>query len=202
MNDWTQETAEGYEAMLETEEKFLQRKREEFSRLETGAKVLYFNHAFRRDEWATIEKVVPTTAHIGYVVSDKGKQIWASELKLVHSEAETETLQVCLNDRLDEFQSAVKRAANSTLQVFADWDKDHFVVVNRDSQTEYRVALQTRNNRIFASCGCPDFKRRSRICKHISETLKECFAPMFAELEAVLETESEREAFEYMHELV
>src|SRR5438105_9494997 len=135
-----QKTADAYEAMLETEEKFLQRRRAEFAQLKPGAKVLYFNHACRRDEWATISKVVPTTAHIGYVVTEKGKQIWASELKLVHSEQVTETLQVCLNDRLDEFKSAAARAANCKLQVFADWDKDHFVVVNREAKTEYHVA--------------------------------------------------------------
>lgn len=192
MNDWTQEIAEGYELMLETEEKFLERKKAEFASLEVGAKVMYFNHAFRRDEWATIAKIVPTTAFIGYVITDKGKQVWASELKLVHSEANTETLQICLNDRLPELISAIERAENSNLKVFADWEKDHYVVVNYDNPTkprEYRIVLQTRNMRVFASCICPDFKNRSRCCKHIAITAKECAPEDYANLETVMKKE-------------
>lgn len=182
MNDWTQEIATGYETRLETEENFLNRKRAEFAQLKVGAKVMYFSHAYRKDVWATIEKIVPTSAHIGYIVTEKGIQIWASELKLVHSEVVTETLQICLNDRVTEFVSAAHRAGNFRLQVFADWDKNNYVVVNRDKKSEYRVAFQNREERAFASCSCPDFKKRNRICKHIVAVLKETHSADFARL--------------------
>jgi hypothetical protein len=230
MNDWSAETAKGYEAMLETEEKFLVRKQAEFKGLQVGAKVMYFSHIYRKDVWATIEKIVPTSAHIGYIVTDKGKQVWASELKLVHSEAETETLQICLNDRVEEFISAAQRAANFRLEVFADWDKNHYVVVNRDAKSEYRVAFQTRDERAFAACSCPDFKKRSRVCKHVVAVLKETHSDDFARLagqmvecsicgdesetgqnhwdcellgaEGIRQAKADIEAWRYLHELV
>lgn len=113
----------------------------------------------------------------------------------------SETLHICLNDRLHEFRDAAARAADSEMGIFADWDKDTFAV-NIDSKTEYEVVLQTRQNRVFASCGCSEFSRRNRVCKHVTEVLKECFAPHFAELEATLEAETEREAWAYLNEVL
>lgn len=202
MNDWTKETAEAYTTMAKREHEFTKRKKDQFTDLRTGEKILFYNHATHRDEWGIVNRIVPTTAHTGYVVTENGKRIWAGEIKIVHRETQAETLQICLNDRLHEFRAAASRAADFRMLVFADWDKDNFVVVNVDTKSEYKVALQTRANRVFSSCECRDFSRRSRVCKHVTEVLKECFAPHFEELNAALEAESEIEAWAYVHEVI
>jgi hypothetical protein len=69
----------------------------------------------------------------------------------------------------------LKRGAESEMEVFAGWDKDTFFVVNHDKGNEYKVEFQTIENKVYAECECPDFIHRKRICKHISETLKETF---------------------------
>lgn len=82
-----------------------------------------------------------------------------------------ETTMICLSDRKDEFLSALSRAKNSSLTVYNDFEFDNFVVVNRENNSEYRVKLETKDNKVHAECGCPDFKFRKRICKHISSVL-------------------------------
>ena len=79
---------------------------------------------------------------------------------------------ICLSDRRVEFCEALLRGKNSRLEVYADWDKDAFVVVNGDNKNEYRVHLESRHEgKLFAECECPDFEFRKRACKHISEVL-------------------------------
>lgn len=78
---------------------------------------------------------------------------------------------ICLSNRRQEFTEALNRGKDNRFDVFADWDKDSFVVVNLDNQTEYRVKLETRNNFLHACCECPDFQYKKRICKHIGEVL-------------------------------
>lgn len=88
---------------------------------------------------------------------------------------EAETGMICLNDRKDEFRAALHRAENSDLTVFPDFERDGFVVVNSDTNGEYRVKLHSENGSVGASCTCPDFQNRSRVCKHISEVLADTF---------------------------
>jgi len=90
----------------------------------------------------------------------------------INVEAEPESEMICLSDRKEEFVQALNRAKNSDLIVYADFEPDTFVVVNR-GKSEYRVKLQTVSGQLCSECGCPDFKFRKRICKHISEVLTE-----------------------------
>lgn len=90
----------------------------------------------------------------------------------INVEAETVSNLICLSDRKEEFMQALNRAKNSDLIVYADFEPDTFVVVNR-GKSEYRVKLQTVSGQLYAECGCPDFKFRKRICKHIGEVLTE-----------------------------
>ncbi len=78
---------------------------------------------------------------------------------------------ICISERRSEFVEALNRGKNSDLEVFADWEKDAFVVVNRDKAAEYRVNLETRDGQSFVGCECKDFEFRKRICKHISSVL-------------------------------
>lgn len=78
---------------------------------------------------------------------------------------------ICLSERKAEFVEALERGKNSKFEVYADWDRDAFVVVNRDNKKEYRVKLETHAGQLFAECECPDFTYRRRICKHQSEVL-------------------------------
>jgi len=84
-------------------------------------------------------------------------------------------LAICLNDRKDEFKSALKRGAEENLEVFAGWDRDTFHVVNKTNGSDYRVEFETVDGRIYAECECKDFIFRKRVCKHISATLQEQF---------------------------
>jgi hypothetical protein len=59
-------------------------------------------------------------------------------------------LGICLNERKDEFKSALKRGAESEMEVFAGWDKDTFFVVNHDKGNEYKVEFQTIENKVYA----------------------------------------------------
>lgn len=78
---------------------------------------------------------------------------------------------ICLTERRAEFTEALQRGKDCSFDVYADWDKDAFVVVNRDNFNEYRVRLETHKTRLFAECECKDFTFRKRICKHIGEVL-------------------------------
>lgn len=78
---------------------------------------------------------------------------------------------LCISERRAEFVEALERGKTSNLEVFPDWDRDAFVVVNHDKGNEYRVNLQSVNNRVFAECECKDYEFRKRICKHIGSVL-------------------------------
>lgn len=78
---------------------------------------------------------------------------------------------LCLSERKLEFVEALRRGADSNLEVFADFDENAFVVVNLESGAEYNVKLTTRAGLLYAECVCPDFEHRRRICKHVAETL-------------------------------
>ena len=84
---------------------------------------------------------------------------------------ETADKMICLSERRGEFAEALIRGKNSNLEVFADWDKDVFVVVNTDNKNEYRVHLESRDGQLHAMCQCKDFEFRKRTCKHISQVL-------------------------------
>ena len=82
---------------------------------------------------------------------------------------------ICLNSRKAEFKAALRRGLSSEMEVFSDFDKDAFVIVNRTNETEYRVSFTTRGGSAFSFCSCPDFEFRRHVCKHIAEVLQETF---------------------------
>ncbi|HEX8289807.1 MAG TPA: SWIM zinc finger family protein [Pyrinomonadaceae bacterium] len=80
---------------------------------------------------------------------------------------------ICLHDRdRSEIKAALKRGFENEFEVFADWDRDSFVIVNHTNQTEYRVKLTTSGGRTFSECSCKDFIYRKHVCKHIAEVLQ------------------------------
>ncbi len=81
---------------------------------------------------------------------------------------------ICIAERRAEFSDALVRGKNSDLEVYSDWDKDAFVVVNNDNNAEYRVHLEARSGQLFGDCECKDFQFRRRLCKHISAVLVDC----------------------------
>jgi hypothetical protein len=89
----------------------------------------------------------------------------------VQIEPQVSPKMICLSERKAEFTEALNRGKDNRFEVFADWDRDAFVVVNLDNKAEYRVKLETHREQLFASCDCPDFTFRKRICKHASEVL-------------------------------
>ncbi len=89
----------------------------------------------------------------------------------VQIEARVSPRMICLSERRAEFTEALNRGKNNRFDVFADWDKDAFVVVNLDNRNEYRVKLETFKTKLYAECSCPDFSFKKRICKHIGEVL-------------------------------
>ena len=78
---------------------------------------------------------------------------------------------ICISHRKTEFAEALVRSKSSRLEVFADWDKDAFVVVNKDNRSEHRVKFGTFAGKLFGECSCRDFDFRKRVCKHLSEVL-------------------------------
>lgn len=86
-----------------------------------------------------------------------------------------DTKMLCLSERKSEFRDALLRGKDNRFEVYADWDKDAFVVVNLDNKNEYRVKLQSHQEKLFGSCECPDFiykkKENKRMCKHLAEVL-------------------------------
>lgn len=89
----------------------------------------------------------------------------------VQIEAQINPKMICLSERKGEFRKALERGKDSRLEVYADWERDSFVVVNEDNGSEYRVKLETRGRRLFGECDCKDFAYRKRVCKHLSEVL-------------------------------
>lgn len=83
---------------------------------------------------------------------------------------------ICLSNRKPEFRAAMKRGLSNDFNVYPDFEKDSFVVVNRTSETEYRVRLETRaDGKNYGMCGCKDFYYRKNVCKHLSEVLADTF---------------------------
>lgn len=82
---------------------------------------------------------------------------------------------ICLSARKDEFKTAMLRGIENDLVVERDVERDSFFVVNTTNSTDYRVKLETRDGAAHASCSCPDFQMRRRLCKHIAEVLQESF---------------------------
>lgn len=78
---------------------------------------------------------------------------------------------ICLSDRKAEFRKALERGETSDLEVFPDWERDAFVVVNHKNNHEYRVNLQAHNGKLYGECFCKDYEIRKRLCKHIGAVL-------------------------------
>jgi hypothetical protein len=89
----------------------------------------------------------------------------------VQIEARVSPKMICLSERRTEFFEALQRGKDNRFDVFADWDKDAFVVINLDNKNEYRVKLETFKTRLYAECSCKDFFFKKRICKHVGEVL-------------------------------
>lgn len=86
-------------------------------------------------------------------------------------EAQVSQKMICLGERKSEFTEALNRGKDNRFEVYSDWDKDAFVVVNQDNGAEYRVRLETSRGKLYGECECPDFVYRKRICKHVGEVL-------------------------------
>ncbi len=78
---------------------------------------------------------------------------------------------ISLSERKSEFREALQRGKDNRFEVFQDWERDSFVVVNKDKGAEYRVKIESRKEQLFGECGCGDFNFRKRVCKHLSEVL-------------------------------
>jgi hypothetical protein len=94
--------------------------------------------------------------------------------------AAVQPLMICINDRQTEFKESLSRSEKSDLEVFPDFDRDTFVVVNHDSGKEYQVVLKAAGGKMLASCTCGDFINRSRICKHIGKALRDALCGILA----------------------
>ncbi len=105
---------------------------------------------------------------------ERAKEVIASNTVIVTDEPEKADKMICLNERKTEFTEALSRGKDNRLEVFSDWDKDAFVVVNHDNNAEYRVNLESRDGQLWGECECPDFSFRRRICKHTSAVLTDC----------------------------
>lgn len=110
-------------------------------------------------------------------------QLWVKP-EAKEAAAAAETLMINLNDRQEEFQAALKRAAASDLEVYADFERDAFVVVNHSNSHEYRVELKPVGGKALISCTCEDFKRRNRICKHQSAVLQDSLCDILSRFSA------------------
>jgi hypothetical protein len=156
-------------------------KRERLDSIQKGSHILVFNSMWAgRDEtkektWHTVKELTRFSDGIVEMICTDGRRVSSGDILLVANEKAAETLLICLNDREREFIEATSRAGKNNLEVFHDWEPDAFVVVNHDNHSEYKVILKTIKGKVFASCECKDFSSRSRVCKHISITLKITF---------------------------
>ena len=104
----------------------------------------------------------------------RAREVIASDMpETIEAPAPMVDRMICVSERKAEFREALNRGKDNKFEVFADWDKDAFVVVNQGNQAEYRVHLESRENQFFASCECPDFFYKKRLCKHIGCVLTE-----------------------------
>lgn len=100
---------------------------------------------------------------------ERAKQVIASDMPQIAPE--TADKMICLSERKFEFVEALGRGKDNSFEIYADWDKDAFVVVNSDKGSEYRVKFETRDKKLFGECECPDFQFRKRTCKHLGSVL-------------------------------
>lgn len=92
---------------------------------------------------------------------------------MIRIERTPEPDMICLTDRRrDEITTALKRSFKNQFEVYGDWYRDAFVVVNLTNKSEYRVELMTVSEKVFARCECKDFKFRKHACKHLAEVLQ------------------------------
>lgn len=89
----------------------------------------------------------------------------------VERRAEASPKMICLSERKGEIAEALTRGKDQNLEVFPDWERDGFVVVNHTGKSEYRVKLETVGGQVWSECECCDFEFRKRVCKHIGEVL-------------------------------
>lgn len=113
------------------------------------------------------------TRRVSYILEDEA--ICTTSVVVPIAELTKFSEMVCLNDRKDEFRAALRRAENSNLEVFPDFERDQFVVVNKSNESEYRVSIEASNGSVFGKCECADFKHRKRVCKHLSAVLADTF---------------------------
>jgi hypothetical protein len=172
-------------------------KRARLDSIQHGSHVLVFNSVFAgRDEakaktWHKVEKLTRFSDGIVEMICTDGRKVSSDDVLLVANEKAAETLMICLNDREKEFTAALGRADRNNLEVFHDWEKDAFVVVNHGNRTEYKVSLKTKNGKVFASCECGDFIKRNRLCKHQAEVLRDAFSSISQPIEQMGEHEFE-----------
>lgn len=108
---------------------------------------------------------------------ERAKEVIARETAAI--EAAQPAPMVIFSEREQEFYNAVTRAQTGDLEVFEDFEINHFVVANHENGNEYRVRLEIADGGIFGSCTCPDARFRKRICKHISKVLAKRMTPAF-----------------------
>lgn len=93
------------------------------------------------------------------------------KLQLIKTTAATGEM-ISLAGRKLEFKAASERADASELYVFND-GPDVFGVVNGETKQHYSVLLKTVSGQLCASCECPDYLYRKRVCKHIAAVISE-----------------------------
>lgn len=113
------------------------------------------------------------TRRVNYILEDN--RICTTAVVVSVAELTKFSEMLCLNDRKDEFRAALRRAEQSDLEVFPDYERDAFVVVNKSNDSEYRVSIEASNGSVFGKCACADFKYKKRVCKHLSSVLADTF---------------------------
>lgn len=183
MNDWTAEQANGYEAYMAQLGAEVHRQFQLARKITVGSKILFFNHAAQADTWATVEKFNFSDFTNTHAVVKGGRMVFLKEIKIVHNEDATETVAILLNDRVTEILEACVRFAGNQFETTVGPEKNSFYVLNRTKETQYLVSIDTdAEQNATATCTCPDFIHRSRVCKHIIAVLDRWFQPLFAQI--------------------
>lgn len=95
---------------------------------------------------------------------------------MIRIERRPDKRMICLTDQPRAVvQGALKRSFENEFEVFGDWYRDTYVVVNKTKNTEYRVELETIGKKAYASCTCKDFQYRKQACKHVMEVMQFTF---------------------------
>ncbi|HEY0429013.1 MAG TPA: SWIM zinc finger family protein [Pyrinomonadaceae bacterium] len=171
--------AKDYEKFIDSEMQAARIKRMRSDSIQPGSHILVFNSNFagvnpeREKTWHKVETLTRYSDGIVVMICTDGRKVMSDDVLLVANEKTAETLLICLNERQRELAEVMKHAGCDNLEIFSDWESDKFVVVNHDSQSEYRVTLKTIDLKKLASCGCKDFLYRNKICKHIGYTLRD-----------------------------